>query len=124
MRNDQQCVRVFADENQIHEGKQVLEANALSLTKTAAVLNLAGNETRLKTLFLLYREHQLCVCDLADILEMQTPAVSQHLRKLKDGGLIYAEKKGQTIFYKLTEAVKPVLKPLFAQLEDQPKQQD
>ncbi|MEB2779582.1 ArsR family transcriptional regulator [Algoriphagus sp. C2-6-M1] len=30
-------------------------------------------------------EKQLCPCDLSDILDMTTPAVSQHLRKLKDG---------------------------------------
>jgi DNA-binding transcriptional ArsR family regulator len=104
--------------NQINEGKQILKAIGPELTKIASVLSLAGNETRLKTLLLLYKEHQLCVCDLGDILEMQTPAISQHLRKLKDGGLIYAKKKGQTIFYKLREEVKPVLKPIFEQLEN------
>ncbi len=122
MNENQKCVRVFADENQIKEGKQTLENIGSELTKTASILHLAGNETRLKTLFLLYKEHQLCVCDLGDILEMQTPAISQHLRKLKDGGLIYAEKKGQTIFYKIREEVKPVLKPIFEQFENKKEQ--
>ncbi|MDZ7694978.1 MAG: ArsR family transcriptional regulator [Balneolaceae bacterium] len=33
-------------------------------------------------------EEHLCPCDLSDILDMSVPAVSQHLRKLKDGGLV------------------------------------
>ncbi|WP_425291189.1 ArsR family transcriptional regulator [Spirosoma linguale] len=46
------------------------------------MLNLAGNENRLKLIYLLKEEADLCVCDLSDILGMTIPAASQHLRKL------------------------------------------
>ncbi len=60
-------------------------------------LGLIGNPVRLKILKLI-SENKLCVCDLSDILDISIPAVSQHLRKLKDAKLIINEKKGQTIY--------------------------
>ncbi|MCC3160139.1 metalloregulator ArsR/SmtB family transcription factor [Hymenobacter sp. 15J16-1T3B] len=80
----------------------------------AAVLALAGNEVRLKMLFLLLDQQQLCVCDLADVLQMNVSAISQHLRKLKDGGVVQARKVGQTVFYTLTPALRPLVEPLLA----------
>jgi len=79
------------------------------------VLALAGNEVRLPILFLLTNE-QLCVCDLADVLRMSISAVSQHLRKLKDGGVVHARKVSQTVFYELNAEHLPVLQPLLARL--------
>ena len=73
------------------------------------MLALAGNGVRLKMLFLLLDQQQLCVCDLADVLQMNVSAISQHLRKLKDGGVVQARKVGQTVFYTLTPALRPVV---------------
>ena len=58
------------------------------------VLALAGNDVRLKILYLMAEEKELCPCDMSDILGMTIPAVSQHLRKLKDGNIIEARKVG------------------------------
>lgn len=106
------CFRVFADAAHIEHSKQRLAAAAPGLESLAAVLALAGNDVRLKMLFLLRGEQQLCVCDLADVLQMNVSAISQHLRKLKDGGLVQARKVGQTVFYTLTPALRPVVEPL------------
>ena len=77
------------------------------------MLSLAGNDVRMKMLYLLEEENELCVCDLADILEMTIPAVSQHLRKLKDGNILQTRRSGQTIFYSLKEEHLEIIKPLF-----------
>ncbi|GAB2795984.1 DNA-binding transcriptional ArsR family regulator [Hymenobacter luteus] len=108
------CIRVFADAAHIEHGKQRLAAAAPGLESIAAVLALAGNEVRLKMLFLLLDQQQLCVCDLADVLQMNVSAISQHLRKLKDGGVVQARKVGQTVFYTLTPALRPLVEPLLA----------
>jgi DNA-binding transcriptional ArsR family regulator len=81
------------------------------------VLSLAGNEVRLKILYLLDSEKELCPCDLSDILQMSIPAISQHLRKMKDGGLIKAKKVGQTIFYSICKEHLKTLLPLFKQIK-------
>ncbi|GAC1382809.1 MAG: hypothetical protein NVSMB30_30350 [Hymenobacter sp.] len=109
-----QCIRVFADLRHIHQCQDRLMDAHPTLSSLANVLNLAGNEVRLKILFLLFEEQKLCVCDIADVLNMNVSAVSQHLRKLKDGGVVGADKVGQTIFYYLQPAHLPLLKPLFA----------
>jgi ArsR family transcriptional regulator, lead/cadmium/zinc/bismuth-responsive transcriptional repressor len=81
------------------------------------VLDLAGNEVRLKILYLLKHENELCPCDISDILEMSLPAVSQHLRKLKDANLIQFRKVGQTIFYSLKSNHLFVIEPLLQHIK-------
>lgn len=113
------CIRVFADQAQIGECKKKLKANALSFSQLSKVLELAGNEVRLKIVYLLEEENELCPCDLSDILGMSIPAVSQHLRKLKDGNIIEARRDGQTIYYSLKEEHLKVLKPFFKYVKQQ-----
>jgi ArsR family transcriptional regulator, lead/cadmium/zinc/bismuth-responsive transcriptional repressor len=113
------CIRLFADEVQITECKKKLKANSISLFRLSKVLELAGNEVRLKILYLLEEEDQLCPCDLSDILGMTIPAVSQHLRKLKDRNIIEARREGQTIYYSLKEEHLKILKPFFKYINQQ-----
>ena len=113
------CVRVFADKAQINECKTKLKANSTSFSQLSKVLELAGNEVRLKILYLLEEENELCPCDLSDILGMSIPAVSQHLRKLKDGNVIESRREGQTIYYSLKEAHMKILKALFKYINQQ-----
>lgn len=107
------CTRIFADTGQINNCRELLAQNQRSFTELSKVVALAGNEVRLKILFLLNQETELCPCDLSDILAMTIPAVSQHLRKLKDGGVIRARKSGQTIFYAICEDQLPLLSSFF-----------
>ncbi|MBF9223416.1 ArsR/SmtB family transcription factor [Hymenobacter ruricola] len=106
------CIRVFADADYIRQCQVRLALAGPSLEATATVLALAGNEVRLKLLYLLAAEQQLCVCDIADVLGMTVSAVSQHLRKLKDGDVVTARKVGQTVFYALSEQHLALLRPL------------
>lgn len=109
------CNRIFADVGQISNCQETLRSNQPVFTELAQVLALAGNEVRLKILFLLHKENELCPCDLGDILAMTIPAISQHLRKLKDGKIIKSRKSGQTIFYSLCSI--SLLLPLFNLLQ-------
>jgi ArsR family transcriptional regulator, lead/cadmium/zinc/bismuth-responsive transcriptional repressor len=107
------CSRAYADVVLIKECQKKVASVGGSLSHLSQILNLTGNEVRLKILYLLEQETQLCVCDLGDILQMTIPAVSQHLRKLKDGGLIQSRRQGQTLFYFLKEEHLHIIKPLF-----------
>lgn len=112
------CIRQQADINQINRCKErVIELNE-SFEFLSNGIELAGNNVRLKILFLLYEEKQLCVCDLSDILGMTISSVSQHLRKLKDRKLIRTERQAQTIFYSLTGEYENLFKPFFEILEE------
>ncbi|HEY9363096.1 MAG TPA: metalloregulator ArsR/SmtB family transcription factor [Chitinophagaceae bacterium] len=107
------CIRLFADLEQINNCKDKLKSAQKSFNKLSNILALAGNEARLKIIYLLEEEKELCPCDLADILDMTVPAVSQHLRKLKDGNIVENRKEGQTIYYSLTKENLKILKPFF-----------
>ena len=113
MEKTQSCIRVFADKVQIDNCREILQANDKAFGQLSGLLALAGNEVRLKILFLLEEENELCPCDLSDILGMSIPAISQHLRKLKDGGIIQARRSGQTIFYSLKAEQLKLLQPFF-----------
>ncbi|MBI3520385.1 MAG: helix-turn-helix transcriptional regulator [Bacteroidetes bacterium] len=113
------CIRVFADQTQINECREKVKANSTSLVQLGKVLELAGNEVRLKILYLLEEEGELCPCDISDILGMSIPAISQHLRKMKDGNIIEARRSGQTIFYSLKEEHLKILKPFFKYINQQ-----
>lgn len=118
MANDT-CIRLQADIEQIKSCREKLKVNSNSFSQLGQVLALAGNEVRLKILFLLKEENELCPCDLSDILGMSIPAISQHLRKLKDGTIIEARKEGQTIFYSLRSEHMKVLRPFFKIINQQ-----
>lgn len=113
------CIRVYADQVQIKACREKLKANSESFAQLAKVLELAGNEVRLKILYLLEEENELCPCDISDILGMSIPAVSQHLRKLKDGNVIESRRQAQTIYYSLKEEHLKILKPFFKYINNQ-----
>ena len=117
--NDNTCIRLFADEQQIKNCKNKLKAAQKSFAGLSNILVLAGNEARLKIVYLLEEEKELCPCDLSDILGMTIPAVSQHLRKLKDGNIVETRKEGQTIYYSLTQVNLKILKPFFKHINHQ-----
>lgn len=112
------CIRQQADIKQLNRCKDLIEDLDESFDYLSNGLELAGNKVRLKILFLLYQEQRLCVCDIADILEMTISSVSQHLRKLKDRNLINSEKEAQTIYYSMTTEFQKLLKPFFKLIED------
>jgi ArsR family transcriptional regulator len=78
------------------------------LQEIAETLKLMGDKSRLLILTLL-KEHDLCVCEIVEILGMSQPSISQHLRKLKSAGLVNERRKGQWVFYSLSIEKKPYI---------------
>lgn len=72
----------------------------LNMEEAAGTLKLLGDKTRLSMVALL-REHDCCVCEFVEIFQMSQPSISQHLKKLKDIGLVKESRKGQWIMYSL-----------------------
>ncbi|MFD2132208.1 ArsR/SmtB family transcription factor [Pseudogracilibacillus auburnensis] len=74
----------------------------IEMDKAVNILKLLGDKTRL-TMMKLMDDHACCVCEFVEIFQMSQPAISQHLRKLKDLGLVEEERKGQWIFYSVNK---------------------
>jgi len=68
----------------------------------ARVLKVLSVETRLRIVQLL-KDRALCVNALADRLEVTQGAVSQHLRVMRDAGLVVDEKRGYFVHYRLND---------------------
>ncbi len=62
-----------------------------------------SDETRLKILSLLSKS-ELCVCDIAETLQMTQPNISFHLSMLREAGLIKDKKDGRWIHYSLDDS--------------------
>jgi len=111
------CTRVEANQKQLQNCMETLDKMLFSFQKTSKLLSITANEVRLKILFLLNMEKELCPCDLADILKMSVPAISQHIRKIKDAGIITARRDGQTIYYSLNEDDTDILDSIFQSIK-------
>jgi ArsR family transcriptional regulator len=73
-----------------------------TIDQISEMYKLLADKTRLKILALL-KEKELCVCDIVEIMKMTQPNVSQHLRKLKSGGIVNEKKRGQWVYYSLNK---------------------
>ena len=61
-----------------------------------------GDSTRIRILFVLF-EAEVCVCDLAKVLNMTQSAISHQLRILKQNKLVKSRREGKSIFYSLAD---------------------
>lgn len=87
--------------------------------EVARLLDAAADPIRLNIVFLLAREQRLNVGDIAARFpKISRPAVSHHLRVLKDAGAVAAEKVGQEVYYSLDRTrVVDALRQLAAEIE-------
>lgn len=116
-KTEENCIRGCANVNLINRGIQDTNDLLGQIERTAQILNLVGNETRLKILLLIKKEEKICVCDLSDILGISVSGISQQLRKLKDNKLLKSEKEGQTIYYNIHSDSYEILDHIFKLFE-------
>lgn len=68
-----------------------------------AITHALADESRVRTLMAL-AGGQLCVCQIAELLQLAPSTVSKHLYVLRQGGLVESKKRGRWIFYSLPRA--------------------
>ncbi|MBW7475373.1 metalloregulator ArsR/SmtB family transcription factor [Paenibacillus oenotherae] len=87
----------------------------IPLEALSETLKLLSDKTRL-TILALLKEKEMCVCDIVEILQTTQPNISQHLRRLKTGGLVMETRRSQWVYYSLNVEDKPYLHGILAQL--------
>ncbi|HID72062.1 MAG TPA: transcriptional regulator [Thermoplasmata archaeon] len=70
--------------------------------KLADIFKIMGDKTRTKILFAL-SEADLCVCDIATVINMSVSSVSHHLRYLRALELVKFKKKGKMVYYSIVD---------------------
>ena len=69
----------------------------------AELFKVFGDSTRIKILYVL-SQSEMCVCDIATLLQMGQSAISHQLRTLKQMRLVSFRREGKTVFYRLADA--------------------
>ncbi|MEW6696157.1 MAG: ArsR/SmtB family transcription factor [Bacillota bacterium] len=95
---EEQCQEYCVHDEKIAHLKPVMEQAA----KLAPLFKALSDETRVKIIYALAQQ-ELCVCDIADLTGCTLPAVSHHLRILRNIGLAKSRKEGKFIYYNIDD---------------------
>ena len=68
----------------------------------AELFKVFGDSTRIRILFVLF-ESEMCVCDIAQLLNMTQSAISHQLRILKQSQLVKSRRDGKSVSYSLAD---------------------
>ena len=68
----------------------------------AEIFKVFGDSTRIKILYVLF-EQEMCVCDIAQLLNMTQSAISHQLKILKQSRLVKNRREGKAVFYSLAD---------------------
>ena len=72
------------------------------LYDVAELFKVFGDSTRVRILCALF-ESEMCVCDIAEVLNMTQSAISHQLRVLKQARLVKYRRVGKTVYYSLAD---------------------
>ena len=87
------------------EAVQAVKGQMLSeamFSDAANVFKVMGDGTRFRILYALDK-HELCVCDLANLLGMSVSAVSHQLARLRESKLVTSRRDGKNVFYTIAD---------------------
>lgn len=74
----------------------------------AEIFKQLGDTTRIRIFWLLCHQEE-CVINLAAMLDMSSPAVSHHLRPLRNSGLILSRREGKEVYYRAADTPQSAL---------------
>lgn len=92
----------------IHAHSEIIDKVNKNMPDEEVMYNLAdlykilGDSTRIKILYVLF-EAEMCVCDIAQLLNMSMSAISHQLRVLKQFQIVKYRREGKTVFYSLID---------------------
>ena len=106
--NAECCEYIHVHEDVVNEVKKQIPPEE-SLDDLADFFRIFGDSTRIKILYVLLCS-EMCVCDIAKLLQMTQSAISHQLRVLKQMDLVKNRRDGKTIFYSLSDGhIKTIL---------------
>ena len=95
------CAEVMIHPDVVERVREQLPPDE-TLYDLAELFKMFGDSTRVKILYALL-ESELCVCDLAKLMEVTQSAVSHQLRVLKANKLVKFRREGKTVYYSLAD---------------------
>lgn len=101
MKTQEVCEVTCIHEDKVERVKASLATN--NTFEVAKIFKALADDTRVKIAYILMQEEELCVCDIASIIEATTATTSHHLRLLSNMGLAKYRKKGKLVYYSLDD---------------------
>ena len=95
------CEETEVHESAVEQVRRQLPEDEV-LYDLAELFKIFGDSTRVKILYALL-ESELCVCDIAKLMEVIQSAVSHQLRVLKGSKLVKFRREGKTLYYSLAD---------------------
>ena len=92
------CGVFFIDEDKVKR----IENTLPDMSSLAELFKVLADETRVKVVYLLSLE-ELCVCDIAFLLDSTVSNISHHLRVLRTAHLVKYRRQGKQIYYTLDD---------------------
>lgn len=83
---------------------QSIKESLPSMENILPIFKALADETRLKIAYALTLHDELCVCDIAAIIDSSNATASHHLRYLKQIGLAKSTRNGKMMMYSLKDA--------------------
>lgn len=72
------------------------------INEVASFFKIVGDPTRTKILSILDK-NELCVCDIANLLNMTKSSISHQLKTLKEASIVKSKKDGKEVYYTLDD---------------------
>lgn len=85
------------------EAIPALNIDDREIRSLANIFKAFADETRVKILYALLEQKQLCVCDLSSLIGISVASASHHLKALYQMALIDYEKRGKYVYYRLDD---------------------
>lgn len=95
------CIGHFAEEKLLVKLREDVKEKG-DLEFLSKIFKALGDGSRLKIVYIL-SQSPLCVCDIADVLDMTQSLVSHHLRTLRDLKLVKFKREGRQVIYSLDD---------------------
>ncbi len=100
-KNKAACELKFVNEDKTNRVRKLMRSDDI-IIRLAETFKVLGDPTRTKIIFALSVE-ELCVCDIANLLDMSDSAISHQLRTLRNLRLVKYRRAGKMVFYSLDD---------------------
>ena len=99
--NDEKCEVTLIHEDNVKKAINELPDDEL-IADLSDMFKIFGDQTRVKILMAL-ESGELCVCDIAAVMNMSQSAISHQLRVLKQSNIVKTRRQGKVVYYSISD---------------------
>ena len=99
--NDEKCEVTLIHEDNVKKAINELPDDEL-IVDLSDMFKIFGDQTRVKILMAL-ESGELCVCDIAAVMDMSQSAISHQLRVLKQSNIVKTRRQGKVVYYSISD---------------------